>query len=144
MKTSGLRSRYWAHEYRIAAHWWLLNPSARRPSLGACSVLVLHQLVYYGLLVSLRAARTDDGLPWYCYWWTRHRLTNEDCVAGARGSISVEVNLHKAQLQATVPYRHTVGHLYSWLTCIVNFSLRISTFLINYFLPYFRFWQAWW
>jgi len=52
LTSSGLRNRSCDHGYSTTAHWLLLNPSARRPSLRAGSAEVLHQLVYCGLLVS--------------------------------------------------------------------------------------------
>jgi len=80
LTTSGLRNRSYDHEHSSTAHWLLLNPDVRRPSLRAVRCRSYIGLCIAGCYCRSGPARIDDGVPWYCYWRTRHRLTNEDCV----------------------------------------------------------------
>jgi hypothetical protein len=86
--------RYCRHEFSVTAHWFLLHPSARRPSLRAGLVKVFNQLVYYGLLVSQRCSQNRWWPPLILLLLNKAQTDKWRLRAGARGIISVEVNLH--------------------------------------------------
>jgi hypothetical protein len=80
--------RYCTHEFSVIAHWFLLNPSARRPSLRAGLVKVFNQLVYYGLLVSQRCSQNRWWPPLILLLLNKAQTDKWRLRAGARGIIS--------------------------------------------------------